>query len=140
MQKTTCKEVMTKNLITVQENEIVTTVAKNIEEFGFHHIPVLNSESKLVGIISQSDIERLKLSASIFKTKKQEEYNDALFESLMVKFVMTKNVTCLSPDDSIEKAYTIFKQNKFRALPILTNDTLVGIITPIDLLDHFFKN
>ncbi len=136
----TCKEVMTKNLITIPEHEIVTTVAQTFEQFGFHHLPVVNKESELVGIVSQTDVERLKLSASIFKTKKQEEYNDALFECLMVKFVMTNNVTQLHPEDDIEKAYEIFKQNKFRALPIVENTKLVGIITPLDLLGHFFEN
>ena len=139
MQTVLCKDVMSRNLITVSEHEIVTNVARSFEEFGFHHLPVLNKDAQLVGIISKTDLERLKLSASIFKTKKQEEYNDALFESLMVKYVMTKQVTVLKCTDSIEKAYQIFKQNKFRALPIMENDELVGIITPIDLLDHFFK-
>ena len=136
---TLCKDVMTKNLITVHEHEIVTTVARSFDEFGFHHIPVVDSDSRLVGIVSKTDIERLKLSASIFKTKKQEEYNEALFESLMVKYVMTKNITVLSPEDPLEKAYEVFRRNQFHALPIVDNDQLVGIITPIDLLDHFFK-
>ena len=137
---TQCKDVMTKNLITVHEHEIVTTVARNFEDFGFHHIPVVNSDSRLIGIISKTDVERLKLSASIFKTKKQEEYNEALFESLMVKFVMTENVTILHPEDDINMAYDVFKRNQFHALPIVDKNELVGIITPIDLLDHFFKN
>ena len=113
MQTVLCKDVMSRNLITVSEHEIVTNVARRFEEFGFHHLPVLNKDAQLVGIISKTDLERLKLSASIFKTKKQEEYNDALFESLMVKYVMTKQVTVLKCTDSIEKAYQIFKQNKF---------------------------
>ena len=66
---TLCKDVMTRNLITVHEHEIVTTIAKTFKAYGFHHIPIVNNDSKLVGIISQIDIERLKLSASIFKTK-----------------------------------------------------------------------
>jgi len=136
---TLCKDVMTKNLITVHEHEIVTTVAKTFKEFGFHHIPIVDSDSKLVGIISQTDIERLKLSASIFKTKKQEEYNEALFESLMVKYIMTKNVVKLNPNRDIREAYIQFKKNQFHAIPIVENDQLLGIITPIDLLNHFFK-
>jgi len=134
-----CKDVMTRNLITVSEHETVTTVARMFDEFGFHHLPVVNSDSQLVGIVSLTDIERLKLSASIFKTKKQEEYNEALFESLLVKFIMTKNVTQLNPDDDISKAYIIFKQNNFRALPITDGNQLTGIVTPLDLLDHLFE-
>ena len=135
-----CKDLMTKNLITLPEHEIMTTVAQTFDEFGFHHIPILNDNSDLVGIISRTDIERLKLSASIFKTKKQEEYNQALFECLMVKYVMTKNVTHLRPEDSIRKAYEIFRENKFHAIPIVDGNELVGIVTPLDLLHHFFNN
>jgi CBS domain-containing protein len=134
---TPIENIMTKNLITVPEDEIVSTVAKIIEENGFHHVPVVNSNSQLVGIVSLTDLERLKLNASIFKTKKQEEYNQALFESLMVKYIMTKNVTQVKPSDSIYKIYSIFKENKFRALPVVEKNQLCGIITPLDLLEYF---
>ena len=135
----TIAEAMTHNPITVRDDEIVTTVAEKFDRFGFHHLPVVDAEGRIVGIISNTDLERLKLSASIFKTKKQEEYNSALFESLMVRYVMTKNVTHLTSQDTFETAYSIFKQNKFRAIPIVDDDKLVGIISPLDLLDHFFN-
>jgi CBS domain-containing protein len=139
MSDTLCQQIMSKNLITVHEHEIVTTVVRLFDENGFHHLPVVNADSTLVGIISRTDVERLKMSASIFKTKTQEEYNQTLFETLLVKFVMTKDPVCLSPEATIQEAYNILRENKFHALPITENGEPRGIITALDLLDHFFN-
>lgn len=135
-----CREVMNRNLLCISEYETLTTAVRLLEENGFHHIPVLNKESKLVGMLSKSDIERLKMSASIFKNDTQEEYNEALFESLVVKAVMSRQVTHLNPSDSIVKAYDIFKMNQIHAIPIVEHGELVGLVAPLDLLDFFFNN
>ncbi len=135
-----CKEVMTKNLITVHEHEILDTVVSYFSSHNIHHLPVLNSDAKLVGIISQTDIERLKMSASIFKFNTEDDYNKALFECLIAKSVMTKNVVHVGPNDKIDVAYAIFKKNKIHALPVVEESTLIGIITPLDLLNFFFLN
>ncbi|NBU52373.1 MAG: CBS domain-containing protein [Chitinophagia bacterium] len=134
-----CRDVMTRNLKCVPEYEQLSTVVKLFEENGFHHAPVLNKDGHLSGIISLTDIDKIRMSASIFKNETQEEYNEALFESLFAKAVMTRNVVQLHPSESIEHAHRIFKENKFRAIPIVEGDQLVGLITPLDLLDYFFN-
>ena len=78
-------------------------------------------------------------NAFVFKNPNKEAYTQALFETIEAGEVMTETVVKLQSDDSIQEAYRLFKENKFHALPILLNQELVGIVTPLDLLDYFFQ-
>ncbi|HFB99717.1 MAG TPA: CBS domain-containing protein, partial [Phaeodactylibacter sp.] len=75
----------------------------------------------------------------LFQNPKIETYNEILFQTLLVKDIMTKTVVSFRPTDSIQLAYMVFKENKFRAMPVLSGEKLVGIVTPLDILDYFFK-
>jgi acetoin utilization protein AcuB len=48
---------------------------------------------------------------------------------------MKTEVWSLTPDDSVEDALLIICRRRFGALPVLSGDRLVGIITKIDLLN-----
>lgn len=131
------REIMTTNLITVRSNEVVTNIAEIFKTQTFHHIPIIDEMNCLVGMVSLTDFERIKNGATLFRNPKIEEYNEAVFQSLMVRDIMTKGVVHLRPMDSIQAAYKVFKENKFRALPVIEKGKLIGIVTPIDILDYF---
>jgi acetoin utilization protein AcuB len=48
---------------------------------------------------------------------------------------MKTEVWSLTPEDSVEDALLIICRKKFGALPVLSEDRLVGIITKVDLLN-----
>ena len=139
MQKVSLQEIMTTDLVTIRFDEIVTQVAQIFKKQSFHHIPVVDENNHLAGIISKIDFERIKNGATLFRNPKIEKYNEILFQTLLVKDMMTKTVVSFKPTDSIRLAYLVFKENKFRAIPILEKEKLVGIVTPLDLLDYFFR-
>ena len=132
------KNVMTTILVTVRPDDQLSKVDEIFKTNSFHHLPCVDGEGQLHGIISRTDIDQSMTGASLFQNPKKEEYNAALFETMMVWDVMTRNVYILSPEDSIETAYKIFKDNRFRAMPVVDKDKLVGLVTPMDILDHFF--
>ncbi len=134
------KTIMSKNLTTVDIHTPVSRIAEIFTNSTFHHIPVIDKQSRLKGIVSKTDFERIKSGMSLFRNPKIEAYNESLYRTLLTSDIMTKDVREMRPEDSIELAYEVFKQNKFRALPIVDKGVLVGIVTPLDLLDYFFKN
>ena len=133
------QEIMTTNLFTVNSNEVVFAVAKMFKEHSFHHVVVVNDEGDLEEVISRTDMDQTRSGASLFRNPNKEDYDTAILQTLRVRDIMTTDVIILQSTDSIRRAYEIFKKNKFRAIPIVNNKILVGIITPLDLLDHFFK-
>ncbi len=131
----TAKEVMSTDLITVRPDTILKEVNLIFEKENIHHIPVVSEDNSFKGIISKSDIlllmdwgTKLNLPASLRK-------NNFLLGSNLAKDVMEKNVFRVNPNDRIRKCVQIFRENYFRALPVVDeNDYLVGIITTYDLM------
>ena len=130
---------MTTELTTVNSNDIVYTVAKIFKEHSFHHVVVVNDEGDLVGVVSNTDMDRFKSGATLFSNPKKEEYDIAMLRTVRVCDIMTDDVVVLKATDPIRAAYDILKENKFRAIPIVKNGGLAGIVTPLDLLNYFFK-
>ncbi|MBA2840811.1 putative transcriptional regulator [Methanococcus maripaludis] len=61
--ETTIADVMTKNVVTIQEDESAVDALKKMDLHGdgreiINQLPVINSENKLVGILSDGDILR----------------------------------------------------------------------------------
>ena len=139
MKDLSVKEIMTSELVTLGPDDSLTNVVEVFKKKNFHHLPIVSEQGKLEGIISLTDLERMKVGATFFRNPKKESYMKALFQTIRACEVMTKDVIELQPTDSIEKAYQIFSNNKFRALPVVGKGKLVGILTPLDILDYFFK-
>ena len=53
---------------------------------------------------------------------------------LKVEEVMHKNVTTLSPDNTMNDVRKILRNNKISGIPVVDNDRLVGIVTIEDLI------
>ncbi|MBP6239006.1 MAG: CBS domain-containing protein [Saprospiraceae bacterium] len=129
------KEVMSVELFTASEDTVLKEINSIFERENIHHIPVVTEDSIFRGMISKSDIlllmdwgTKLNLPASLRK-------NTFLLTSNLAKDVMETKVISVSPDDNIRKCVQIFRENYFRALPVLDEyDHLMGIITTYDLM------
>ena len=139
MKEVPIQDVMTKDVITVNANAAVSEVAEIFKAHDFHHILVVNETGVLQGVISRTDMDQTKSGATLFNNPLKEEHDEVIFASMLAFEIMTPNVLTLKPSDSIRRAYEIFQANKFRALPVINAGKIAGIITPLDLLDHFFK-
>lgn len=134
------KDIMTREVICLNTEDIVTKVDEIFSSHNIHHIPILSGEKKVVGMISKSDFERISAGFSMFKMSKREEYNHALYRSLRAVEIMTKDVKTISAESSINDAIHIFKENRLHALPVIEKDAIVGIITPYDIMVYYAEH
>lgn len=132
--------IMSTDLVTLNEEDSADQLAVIFKNRKIHHLPVIDNEGQLVGIISQTDYERIRYGASLFRHPDVESYNEALLRSLRVVDLMTKDVQVLRPTDRLAQAYQLLKHNTFRAIPIVEKGKLVGIVSALDLLNHCFQN
>lgn len=102
--------------------------------YNIRHLPVVDISGKVIGIVSQSDLLKVSYGFSLFRKQDPESYNRTLYKTLLVRDVMTRDVTCLKVKDPLAAALKIFEQNRFHAIPVLEDELLAGIVTPIDLL------
>jgi len=86
------------------------------------------SNEKLVGIITERDIFRMVAS-----------HNEEAFEKPVADYMTTKLIVGL-PEDSVDVAMAYMTNNRFRHLPIVDNNKVVGIISIGDLVKTEVKN
>jgi len=126
------KDRMTKDPYTIQVNASINALMALMRERNLKKVPVLDGD-KLVGIITDRDVERV--SPSKATTLSIFEINYLLSKST-VKDAMTKNVFTASPDDHIEDAAVLMRDQRISALLVVDeNKKLVGIVTESDLFD-----
>jgi acetoin utilization protein AcuB len=121
---------MTRNPKTVSPDDMLSAAARILRENGFHHLPVVEGGA-LVGILSDTDLRNAALDA----VAGRQAGSGA--EDRPVREAMRTQVWSVTPEDSVEDALLILSREKFGALPVLSGDRLVGIITRSDLLGAF---
>jgi acetoin utilization protein AcuB len=122
---------MTQDLKTVSPDDRLPHAADLMRRFGFNHLPVVEGE-KLVGILSDTDLRNVSLAGG--RGGIPAEADPA---SRRVCDAMKTDVWSVTPEDTLGDALLIITRKKFGALPVLSGDRLVGIITKSDLLRAF---
>lgn len=124
---------MTDQVQTVHQDAIMSEVVGIFETNDFHHLPVLDDQATLVGIISRSDYLQLQHQFSALKYSEAVEKNLQFFSSLTVADVMKKPVT-ISPNARLNAAIDVFLSNTYRSLLVVEGQKCIGIVTPYDFL------
>lgn len=79
--------IMTKSVVTVNENDDLRKVVEKLKKHNIRHIPVIRNK-EVIGIISRTDINRLTFGA-LFEG--QEGADEAILDMLTIAQVMTAN-------------------------------------------------
>ena len=133
-------QIMTTDLITVGPNETLDRIATIFMENDFHHIPVVDENKKVLGIISKSDYFVLCDSMSYFRKDEESKRNDRLFRSLLASDVMKKHVAKLNQNEVLAVAAGFFRENLFHSIPIVNDkQELVGIVTTFDMINYAYQ-
>lgn len=127
--------IMTKSVVTVNENDGLRKVVETLRKHTIRHIPILRGK-EVIGIISRSDINRLTFGA-LFEG--QDGADEAILDMLTIAQVMTSKPKTISSDTIIRDLAEIFVKEEFHALPVVDNGELKGIVTTTDVLKYFLE-
>lgn len=117
------RDIMTKNVITIEANRTALEAAKIMAEKGISSLIVLKDQDP-VGIITERDFVK-KICI--------KELN---ISRVKVNEVMSKLRTLADPEIPIEVAVQRMVNHKIRRLPIMEDGKVVGIITVTDLAKY----
>jgi acetoin utilization protein AcuB len=121
---------MTRKLITTQPEMTVKQAFLTMRSHRVRHLPVVDA-GKLVGIISDRDLRRPRWAENLDDWTAYYQISD----DVTVKDVMTSNPETVHTYDKIGKAVTLFREQRYGALPVLDKEeNLVGILSAQDLL------
>ena len=106
-----------------------------IHEKGIRHLPVVDKNNALMGIVTDRDIREAAPSDATLLSVQELNY---LLGKLKVSSFMTpkKKLITITPDTLIEEAVQLMHDNKIGCLPVLEGGKLYGIFTETDALDH----
>jgi acetoin utilization protein AcuB len=130
------KERMTRNPITVRPDLPVTEAQALMKRERIHHLPVLDRDDRLIGIVTEKDL--LYASPSPATTLSVYEMT-SLLSKLKVEKVMSQKLITVGEDVPIEEAARIMADSSIGGLPVMRGRVLVGIITESDLFRVFIE-
>jgi len=129
------REKIQRNPVTISPEASFYEVRNLIHEKGVRHLPVVDKNNALVGIVTDRDIREAAPSDATLLSVQELNY---LLGKLKVSSFMTPKdkLITITPDTIIEEAVQLMHDNKIGCLPVLEGGKLYGLFTETDALDH----
>jgi CBS domain-containing protein len=112
------------NVISIEPNASLEAAVKMLAQHRIGALLVLGPGRRVVGIVSERDVVRVLA----------ERGAKVLAEP--VSQVMTRKVVTCGPSDSVGVLMELMTTGKFRHLPVVEHDQLIGIISIGDVVKH----
>lgn len=145
------KDIMTKEVVTVKEDDTVKVAAKLINERGISGLPIVSEDRKVIGIITEGDLIRrvakisgpsfIEIFGALFPIESKKDFMGKIdrYMGYLVKDMMSKDVITISENTEIEDVATMMIDKKIKTLPIVDDKKeLVGIISRRDIMKILF--
>lgn len=125
-------EYMTPDPITVSPNMLLPEARLMLNTYHIRHLPVVDGEKKLVGIVTDRDLRSAYPSSVCTKHEQMEEF--ARVEKMTVADIMTTTCAALSLEASLDDALLIFDREQIGGIPVLDKEGVVlGFFSLLDL-------
>jgi len=128
--------VMTKNPVFIHPDMSINDVRSLMDRDQIGHLPVLNKNNELIGLVTRKDLIKAGPSAATSLDMYEISY---LLSKITVKDIMEKKVITAVENEVVEEAARIMVDSHVGCLPVMRGILLVGIITDTDLF-HVFLN
>ncbi|ABI69838.1 CBS and ACT domain-containing protein [Syntrophomonas wolfei] len=127
------KDRMSEDVITVEMNTSLTEAFRLMKENNIRRLPVMD-KGRLTGIITLTDLNQAAPSSATSLSIHELNY---LLAKTKIKDIVPKKqkVLTIGPENYIETAAKIMRENKVSGLPVLEQEKLVGIVTETDIFD-----
>ncbi|WP_066063430.1 acetoin utilization AcuB family protein [Neobacillus soli] len=121
------EEIMKTDVAVLFPSNTIADAMDVMESRKIRHIPIIDKEGKLVGLVTVAKIREA--TPSIFHANEHPEIIKKPLETIMERNVITGH-----PLDFVEEAAGLFYEHRISCMPIINDRKLVGIVTETDLL------
>lgn len=112
------KDIMSKEIACVNSNDSIEKAAQLMKQYNVGSIPIC-SQNKVIGIVTDRDIA--------LRSVANGQYNQSVGD------IMTQNPVTGTPDMDVHEAARIMGEKQIRRLPVVENNSLVGIVSLGDI-------
>jgi CBS domain-containing protein len=139
----TAGDAMTADVVSLGSTDVLGNAKNMLQQHRFRHMPIVDEQGVLVGIISDRDILRQLPFAGRRPPKDSGEFRSHLFKidkwSISLKMpleqIMTRQVSCILAEAKLSDAALAMRKQKIGCLAVVEGDRkLCGIITVVDIM------
>jgi CBS domain-containing protein len=126
------QDLMTPDPATIPANAKLRDAVEILQNLDVRHLPVIDDEGELVGMLSDRDLRGLALPHLV-----GGEYAGVMQTGLQatVATVMSSNVLSVDPETEVDEIVELMLENKIGAVPVVDRDRgLIGIVSYMDVL------
>ncbi len=125
------RDAMTRDVVTLDRNDKL-LVADDLMRLGrIRHLPVVNEDGELAGIVSQRDLFHSGLIKALgYGTHAQRQALDMV----VVKEAMRNQVLTTTPETPLREAAQVMLERKIGCLVVLDGGRIAGILTESDFV------
>lgn len=134
MQTLLVSDLMTDKVYSIRPGEDLARLEELMDEIHIRHVPVVDDQRMVVGVVSHRDLVRQVLHARADDLALAEVRQ--LLESRDVRSIMVTDVVTVEPGTEIGEAGQLMLDNKLGCLPVVEGGRLIGILTEADFVKH----
>lgn len=126
-------EIMTRDVIAVRADQTVAEAIEVLADRGFRHLPVLDDDDHVVGILSDRDVRALGVSTAL--DQRTREKLEARMRAPVAR-LMSTGVATVRPETEVREIIDTMLEAAVGAVPVVDHDTdtLIGIVSYVDVL------
>jgi len=129
---------MSRKVITIEQDADILEANKKMSEHRIRHLPVVEKDNLLIGIVSDRDIRSAVPFGALHDYDKMKQ--DKKLSALKIKDIMTIDPFTISPFNTIQDALVLIQKTRVGAFPVVDEQgKLKGIISVRDLLRTFIN-
>jgi acetoin utilization protein AcuB len=133
------RDVMTASPMAIDPEAPVETAITTMRERRLRHLPVVDDDGRLLGIVTDRDLRSVVLGPAIADYLPAEQRGRirelaGQLDNLRVRHAMTWNAVTTGPDTPVAQAAAVMTDARVGSLPVVERGRLVGIITERDML------
>lgn len=125
------RDYMTAKVFTIRADKKLIAVQEIMQWARIRHIPVVDSENRIVGMISHRDLLHAAISSVLPVSTPERRQHLGTVE---IDAVMKAPVQTIGPEASVQQAAQQMRESKIGCLPVIAEGKLAGIISEYDLL------
>jgi len=130
---------MTGDVITIHPDQNVIKAYERLKAHRIRHLPVVEKNNKLVGIVTDRDIRSV-IPYRFFEETEHTYKDNFLVYDLKIKHIMIKNPVTISPMSTLQDAMLLLQKHRIGALPVVDEECiLMGLLSIRDLLRAFIN-
>jgi len=130
-------DLMSLEVVTAEPGDSVAKLYDLMAEQHIRHIPILDEDEDVIGIVSHRDLVGAALGGN---TELPVSELQEFLREIKAQEIMNTGVETVAPDENIDDAGALLMESKYGCLPVTENGHLVGILTESDFVRYVVED